>query len=225
MQYCVNIPKNAHAVNSKTDVWLCNDGYKEVGNSCIKKDNCESDRHETTITRIVDGDTVEFVCEGKKKKIRIIGIDTPETVHPSKPIECFGKNATEKITELVQNKKVKLLKGLGTDNRDKYGRLLRYVEIGGQDVGAKMINDGFAFSYKTYPHEKLDEYNKLEIEAREGESGLWAKDVCDYQNESDRLSSDSASNKTMAQEIKENNTQEKKSLLIKIIEFLKALFD
>ena len=96
LKYCVKIPEHAHVVNSKTDVWLCDDGYEEKNNSCVLKKNCEIDGQEVLISRVVDGDTVEFNCNGSKEKIRIIGIDTPETVHPSKPVECFGKEASKK---------------------------------------------------------------------------------------------------------------------------------
>ena len=186
LKYCTKIPKNAHVVDSKTDVWLCDDGYKEVNNSCIKKESCENDGSVVFISRVIDGDTVEFSCDGKKEKIRIIGIDTPETVHPTKPVECFGKEASNKMREWVSMKNATLKKGEGSDSRDRYGRLLRYVEVHGEDIGAKMIKGGFAFSYKKYPHEKLEEYNQLEREARGNEAGLWSKTDCDY-NESETV--------------------------------------
>ena len=118
------------------------------------------------------------------------------------------------MKELVLNKKVILKKGQGTSNRGKYGRLLRYIEINGQDVGAKMIKEGFAFSYRKYPHEKLDEYNQLEREARENEVGLWAKGVCEYNK--DKV--DNTSNISLSDEKSEIKvaTLEKKIIKIKI---------
>jgi endonuclease YncB( thermonuclease family) len=193
---CIKLPVNALRALSgnTTDIWVCDNGYREEGNECIPIDDCGIDNYETTISRVVDGDTIEFECNGDKEKIRIIGIDTPETVHPSKPVECFGKEASEKINELVQDKVVKLQKDLGTDDRDKYDRLLRYIEIDGEDIGAKMIKNGYAFSYKAYPHKKLDEYNNFEKEAREGDTGLWSKDKCEYQEDEEIVAEENEPN-------------------------------
>ncbi|MFH1456797.1 MAG: thermonuclease family protein [Patescibacteria group bacterium] len=222
---CVKIPEHAHAVESKTDVWLCDDGYTEYKNTCIPipAEDCEIDNFNITISRVVDGDTVEFTCNGKDEKIRIIGIDTPETVHPSKPVQCFGKEASQKMKKIAENKKAILKKGQGSENRDKYGRLLRYIEINNQDIGAEMIKNGYAFSYKIYPHEKLDEYNQLEKDVRETEKGLWGKGICDYQDEK---IDNTENNVVSTQQQNQNNLQESKqeSILNKLINFLKSLF-
>lgn len=144
-----------------------------------EKNGCEDGKQEVPILRVIDGDTIDVDCKGKRERIRIIGVNTPETVHPLKPIECFGKEASNKMKGLLQDKKVIIKTGQGSGDRDKYGRLLRYVELNGEDVGAKMIREGFAFSYRKYPHERLEEYNKLERQARENGVGLWAEGICD----------------------------------------------
>lgn len=124
-----------------------------------------------TVTTVVDGDTFKVQLD-EVESIRIIGIDTPETVHPSKPVQCFGKEASAKLKELLQGKEVTLEKNPAED-RDKYDRLLRYVNLDGVDIGAKMIEEGYAFSYKQYPHPRLEAYNALEKAAREENRGLW----------------------------------------------------
>jgi len=178
-QSCAKVPDNSHKANNGTDVWLCNDGYKEIGNNCLL--DCEVNSFMTQVSEVIDGDTFAFFCDNKREKVRIIGIDSPETVHPSKPVECFGKEAGAKLKQLIGDKYVTLVKN-PAENRDVYGRLLRYVHYLGRDIGKQMIKEGYAHSYKKYPHPRLDDYNSDEKEAREKRTGLWG-DVCNPQEE------------------------------------------
>lgn len=121
------------------------------------------------VTRVVDGDTIEI--EGGEK-IRYIGIDTPETVDPRKPVQCFGIEASKKNKELVEGKTVRLEKDI-TD-RDKYSRLLRYVWVGDLFINLELVKQGFASSYSYPPDIKYQkEFLAAETEAREAERGLW----------------------------------------------------
>jgi len=130
------------------------------------------------VTRVKDGDTIELE---NGETVRYIGIDTPESVHPRKPVECFGKEASLKNKELVEGKMVRLAKDI-TD-RDKYGRLLRYVYAEGPEgnrgindvfINLELVKQGYASVY-TYPPDV--KYNELflaaEKEARELNRGLW----------------------------------------------------
>ncbi|OGY26947.1 MAG: hypothetical protein A2Z11_02730 [Candidatus Woykebacteria bacterium RBG_16_43_9] len=137
----------------------------------------EVEIEEILVTRVIDGDTIEI--EGGEK-VRYIGIDTPETVHPSKPVQCFGKEAALKNKKLVEGKRVRLEKDVS--ETDKYGRLLRYVYLprGKAGVGEVFVNkilvqDGYAFS-STYPPDVKyqDIFSKAEKEAREADRGLWS---------------------------------------------------
>jgi len=131
------------------------------------------------VERTIDGDTIEVRMEdGTKEKIRIIGIDTPETVDPRRPVGCFGKEASLRMKDLVLHQYVTLETNPAED-RDRYGRMLRYVLLNGDDIGASMVRDGYAFSYKKYPHPKLDLYNSYELEAKTFAKGMWGE-VCDY---------------------------------------------
>jgi micrococcal nuclease len=112
------------------------------------------------------------LADGTKAKVRILGIDTPETVDPRKTVQCFGKEASVRMKELVQGKTIVLIKDPAQD-KDVYGRLLRYIDLNGVDIGAQMIAEGYAYSYKKYPQPRLEEYNKLEVQAREAGKGLW----------------------------------------------------
>lgn len=139
------------------------------------------------VTSVVDGDTFKVKLGTKTETVRIIGIDTPETKDPRKPVQCYGKEASKKLTTLLRGKTVTLEKNAAED-RDKYKRLLRYVSLKGKDIGAGMISDGYAFSYKIFPHPRLEDYNALEVKAREANKGLWGS-VCQYNISSSSSSS------------------------------------
>ena len=121
------------------------------------------------VARVIDGDTIEL---GNGERVRYIGIDTPETVDPRKPVQCFGVEASKKNKELVEGKSVRLEKDI-TD-RDKYNRLLRYVWIGDTFVNLELVKQGFAQSYSYPPDIKYqDQFVGAQKEARETKTGLW----------------------------------------------------
>ncbi|PIR74019.1 MAG: hypothetical protein COU35_04745 [Candidatus Magasanikbacteria bacterium CG10_big_fil_rev_8_21_14_0_10_47_10] len=132
------------------------------------------------VTRVIDGDTIDVMMDGKTERIRLIGIDTPETVDPRKSVQCFGKEASEKTTELLLNKYVILEADASQGDKDIYGRLLRYPFLDdGQNVGLTLISDGFAHEY-TYntPYKYQKDFKSAELAAREGKKGLWADNAC-----------------------------------------------
>lgn len=139
-----------------------------------------------TISRVVDGDTIKAMIEGEEKTIRIIGINTPETVDPRKPVECFGKEASNAAKGMLDAGEVIMLTVDATqDDHDKYGRLLRYVtDDSGQDVGLQLISQGYAYEY-TYdvPYERQEVYKNAQDTARSAELGLWG-DACSKDNPS-----------------------------------------
>lgn len=130
---------------------------------------------EAEVARVIDGDTIEVDIGGSLYKVRYIGIDTPETVHPQKPVECFGREASEKNRELVEGKTVRLEKDVS--ETDKYGRLLRYVWVGDTMVNAELVRLGYA-QVVTYPPDVKyqDLFLQLQREAKEAGRGLWASE-------------------------------------------------
>lgn len=131
------------------------------------------------VTRIVDGDTIEI--EGGRK-VRYIGIDTPETVDPIRPAGCYGKEASLKNSELVLNKKVKLVKDVS--ETDKYGRLLRYVYVENTFVNDYLVSEGYAKASTYTPDVKFSEqFLNSERKAREEKKGLWG-DTCEIKTQS-----------------------------------------
>jgi micrococcal nuclease len=137
--------------------------------------------HLYKVTKVVDGDTIDVDIDGKVERIRLIGINTPEIVDPRKPVECFGKEASDRAKKLLGGQKVKLEADPTQTDRDKYARLLRYVILtDGTNVNLQMIRDGYAYEY-TYqiPYKFQAEFKAAETEAKAAKRGLWADGVCE----------------------------------------------
>jgi len=118
------------------------------------------------VTRVIDGDTIEVATDTGVKRVRYIGVDTPETVHPSKPIECFGKEASNKNKELVEGKWVRLERDIS--DTDRYGRWLRYVYVDDEFVNQLLVAEGYA-TVVTYPPDvkHAEQFRVAERAARE----------------------------------------------------------
>lgn len=121
------------------------------------------------VTRVIDGDTIEI--EGGLK-VRYIGIDTPETVDPRKPVQCFGVEASNKNKELVSGRRVRLENDVS--ETDKYGRLLKYVYVSDTFINLELVKQGYAYSYPYPPDIKYqDQFIDAQRLAREQNKGLW----------------------------------------------------
>jgi len=129
-------------------------------------------RASVQVTRVVDGDTVEVQLEGVEEDVRYIGVDTPETVKPGEPVECFGPQASSFNHRLVEGKQVRLV--FGVERRDDYGRLLAYVYLGDRFVNAELVRRGLAETLTIPPNDRFAERLKqLEIAAARAGRGLW----------------------------------------------------
>lgn len=127
------------------------------------------------VTEFTDGDTIAVDMNGRSEKIRMIGVDTPETHDPRKSVECFGKAASEYTKQLIGDKPVRLEADQLSNNRDRYNRLLRYVYTHDNKlVQAEIIKNGYGFAYVSFPFTKLEEFRNYEKEAREANLGLWS---------------------------------------------------
>ena len=104
-----------------------------------------------TVTKVVDGDTIWVDNNGKREKIRMIGMDTPETVDPRKPVQCFGLEASAQAKTILSGQSVYLESDPSQDTVDKYGRTLAYVwTTSGRLFNLDMIADGYAHEYTYY---------------------------------------------------------------------------
>jgi micrococcal nuclease len=140
----------------------------------VPEEESSSDAGLFHVARVVDGDTIKLE---NGETVRYIGIDTPETVDPRRPVGCFGKEAGNKNTELVLGKEIRLEKDIS--DADKYGRLLRYVYVGDIFVNEYLVREGYARASSYPPDVKYQElFREAEWEAREMKRGLWADETC-----------------------------------------------
>lgn len=157
---------------------------------CSDLSSSSSDFYETAeVTKVVDGDTINVQINGKDYKVRMIGVDTPETVHPSKPVQFYGREASDYTKKNLTDKTVYLQKDVS--DTDKYGRLLRYVwtaapssdnpseeEIIESMYNANLVKNGYAHAYTYQPNSRYsDLFSKLQSSAREKNIGLWNPDL------------------------------------------------
>lgn len=136
------------------------------------------------VKKIIDGDTIKVTKDGIEQTIRLIGIDTPETVSPSKPVQCFGQEASNMTKSKLLNKYVSLEVDPTQGDLDKYNRLLRYVLLEDQtNFNLWMVANGYAFEY-TYniPYKYQAEFKAAQNNARNQGLGLWNENACNGVN-------------------------------------------
>nr|WP_314278951.1 thermonuclease family protein [uncultured Peptostreptococcus sp.] len=153
--------------------------------SCSSREASATNFEKARVVRVIDGDTLHVIISGKKYKLRMVGVDTPETVHPNKPVQFYGKEASDYTKKQLNNRDVYLQKDVS--DTDKYGRLLRYVwlkeplsnnpsqdEISKYMYNAQLIMNGYAYSYTYQPDTRYSEFfSKLQGQARNKSLGLW----------------------------------------------------
>ena len=134
-----------------------------------------------TVVRVVDGDTIEVYQDGKIEKIRLIGVNTPETVDPRKDVQCYGLEASVFLKKELLGQQVLLESDNSQQMKDTYGRLLRYAYLKGKNINQKIIEEGYGFEY-TYktPYKFQKEFKESEEKAKKEEKGLWNKSNCNY---------------------------------------------
>jgi micrococcal nuclease len=132
------------------------------------------------VQKVVDGDTLTILYNNVPTKVRLIGINTPETVDPRRPVECFGKEASDRMKSLAGGKSVYLETDDTQGVYDKYGRLLAYVYTeDGQMLNRKMIAEGYAYEYTyLHPYRYQKEFKEYQAFAKNSKQGLWADSAC-----------------------------------------------
>jgi micrococcal nuclease len=122
------------------------------------------------VSRVIDGDTIVVDTVGT---VRLIGVDTPETVDPNEPVGCFGPEASAFTRSISTGRMVRL--EFDTDRTDRFGRTLAYVYLPDEVfLNATLVQQGYGYAYTVFPFRYLDQFRALEREAREARRGLWA---------------------------------------------------
>jgi micrococcal nuclease len=131
------------------------------------------------VANVVDGDTIDIDMDGKTQRIRLIGVNTPETVHPEKAVECFGEEASKYTKSKLTGKEVEIETDDSQDKYDKYNRLLAYVFLDGENFNEALIKNGYAYEY-TYnvPYKYQKAFKEAQKYAEENNVGLWAPNAC-----------------------------------------------
>lgn len=125
------------------------------------------------VVRVIDGDTIEVLMDGKQEQIRMLLIDTPETKHPQKPVEKFGPEASQFATETLKNKEVGVQ--VGKERTDKYGRILAYIWVGDTTYQEMVLKKGLAATAYLYNDlTMLDQFHKAQDIARDKKIGVWS---------------------------------------------------
>lgn len=180
-------------VNNNQEITINDNAINHEKEKKIKHEdeNLSEKFQKATIVRVVDGDTIVANIDGKEYKIRLIGVNTPETVHPSKPVEYYGKEASEFTKSVItEGREIYLEKDVS--DVDRYGRMLRYVwlqvpkeqlnpsdsDIDNNMFNALLLKDGYA-QVSTFPPDVNYQEHFLELEkiAKEEKKGLWGKDT------------------------------------------------
>lgn len=156
---------------------LLNDGEKIVDQALAHQANA-------LVVRVVDGDTIVVKLDAdpdREQKVRLLGVNTPETVDPRRAVECFGQEASSFAKTVLTGRRVFLQADPEADEIDKYGRLLRnlYLEDG-LDFNATLVVRGFANAYLSFPlnEERKVQLRRLEKQAEQAGAGLWSDQAC-----------------------------------------------
>lgn len=127
------------------------------------------------VVRVVDGDTIRVALAGRVERVRYIGIDTPESVKPDTPVQCYAHRAAAENARLVAHERVRLV--LDVEPRDRFGRLLAYVyrSDDGRFVNAALVRGGFARTLTIPPNVRFAaRFRALAAQARRDHRGLWS---------------------------------------------------
>lgn len=126
------------------------------------------------VVKVVDGDTLDVEFNGKTERVRLLLVDTPETVHPSKPVEPFGPEASKFAKETLTNQPVRV--ELDVSERDKYGRLLAYIWVGDKMFNEMLLEKGLARVAYVYPPnvKYVDQFREIQKKAQQAELGIWS---------------------------------------------------
>lgn len=185
--------------------------------SAKKKSTRSNEKIQVTLEKCVDGDTARFMYKKSNIKARFLAIDTPESVHPTKKVEPFGKEASKYTCDMLSNaKKIVLEYDINSDKTDKYDRHLVWVFVDDVLLQEELVSNGYAkIKYVYGDYKYLDELKKEEQIAKGNRIGVWS------------LDDESSSSNTNASNSDNSASYDEKydSLLASIFEILKKFVD
>ncbi len=136
---------------------------------------------EGRVSRVIDGDTADILVRGELWRVRMLGIDAPESVAQERPVECFGRQAAARARQLLEGQTVYLERDASQDDRDRFGRRLRFIWFSdGRLFNLQMIAEGYAFEYarRGNPHKYQRQFRSAQAEAQRAGRGLWSPATC-----------------------------------------------
>jgi len=163
-------------------VWLDRNSTKGLRQNILNKTSLATDRgkyhlNTFTVTKVVDGDTLDIDIPDAKydtTRIRLLGVDTPETKHPRYGQMYFGPEAADFVTAIALQKKVTVIIDGLSPTRDRYNRLLAYIELSnGNILNKEIIRNGFGFADLRFPHSDFQSYENAMLQAIQQKTGLW----------------------------------------------------
>jgi micrococcal nuclease len=127
------------------------------------------------VAEVIDGDTLDIrMSDNQLVRVRMLGIDTPETKHPTIGVMYYGPEASEYVKNLIGTRPILLRLDTVGDQRDLYGRLLAYVCLeDGRIVNEEIIKNGFGYADLRFEHSQIGLYETLMDEAQQNKAGLW----------------------------------------------------
>ena len=143
--------------------------------------NATANTNEFRVQKVVDGDTIEILKYGRTEKVRLIGIDTPETLDPRKPVQCYGKEASNNTKHLLEGQMVKIETDPLVGERDKYNRILAYVWLDNNKlINLELISNGYAheYTYRSQPYKYQSQFKSAEKSAQSSNLGFWSVQTC-----------------------------------------------
>lgn len=130
--------------------------------------------HIGTVTHIIDGDTIIVRINTLYERIRLIGIDAPEIQYGDGLSDCYAREASRELRKKIAGKTIELETDTASNNRDTYGRLLRYIRLNGEDINRFLVERGAAKVYRRYEFSRRNDFDSKEKDARLARRGVWS---------------------------------------------------
>jgi len=159
---------------------------------CIDINVYANEKEEVKFNKCVDGDTIKIEIDGEVKTVRMLAVDTPESVHPTKGVEYYGKEASNFTCETFTNaKKIEIEYDADSDKEDKYGRLLVWLFVDGSLFQDMLIQGGYAevaYLYGDYKYTSLLQDHQAVVEIKK--IGIWNEEAREVYNTDNNISED-----------------------------------